>query len=607
MTLSSRLVRKLLLLFTAIVVLALHSSGQTPSFSHVWKYWGGDWQPIDTALLVEQAFAQEPLLEDWWGVLPIGNQGSWRQQLIPQAIPIPETHFGNRAFRDHFRNPKQWKFYHVRSPLTEADYRQGYARGQLFQIFHTQNVHERLNFYFEFNRLNSLGPYQNQQVEQSDVLLTMHYNSINGRYAFRGGFNTAFIQAESNGGLFFDSVFTENSITDRSLILVNSQNGLHYLRNRTGDFHQSFRIINRENDSTYNGWLQKLQLNHSFSYLRQSMVYTDIPGFTTPDPILQSFQTNDSTAFERVENSLGFSMEGAFQVGASLWLSSSSNEGVNYRTVQNHTGLRAHFETNVLDKFPIRAQWNYIISGPRQGGLDLYAETGFQNGTFEFLPYAQLTRAFPGFQEYRYTSNYRAWNNTYEIMTRTEFGLKLKQKWLGELKLSAFQWSSPVYFDSLAFPVQANSSSGYVSLSWHSAHKWWIFRLDNRMILQITDDLDPFLQVPDFYFRETLYSQFYLFGKAVQLQPGITATWFSAFNMPAYDAYANVFHLQRSQTIGGYPLLDAFLNVRLGKATFIFELEHFNNFLSGYDYWAAPGYPLPDMQFRMGLVWRFFN
>lgn len=589
------------------MVASLKLSAQDSEFPFLWKQWGLNWQALDTTLNVQQLFAQEPLRSDWFGILPLGNQGSWRQELIFYRQPEITSHFGNRAFDLHFRDFDQWTYYNVKTPLTEADYRQGYARGQLFRIFHTQNVNERLNFFFDFSRLNSLGPYQNQQVEQSDVLLTMHYTTKNGLYSFNGGFNTAFIKAEANGGLFYDSVFSDNTILDRELIQVNSLNGQHYLRNRSALFDQSYRLINNEKDSTCTGWLQRLQINHRFTYKRQSLVYTDIPGDNTPDPILQSFVTNDSTAFERVENSLGVSAEGAINFRADIWLASSSNEGVNYRTVQNHTGLRASFSTLISNSFPITANLNYIIQGARQGGLDIYAETGFTNGSIEFLPYTHLTSAFPGFQEYRYTSNYKAWNQSYDIMTRTEFGLKVRQKFIGQLQLRAFQWTAPVYYDSLAFPVQSTGSSGYVSLEWKSQYKWWIFHLDNRVIWQISEENDPFVQVPDLYFRETLYSQFSLFNNAIRLQPGLSFTFLSKYQMPAYDPYANVFHRQTDGNYGGFPLIDAFVNVKIGRARFFFELEHFNYFLGSTNYWAAPGYPLPDMQFRVGINWRFFN
>ena len=173
-------------------------------------------------------------------------------------------------------------------------------------------------------------------MEQSDVLLTLYYRTKDGQYAFHGGVNTGTIKMEANGGLLYDSVFTENSITDRSIVPVISLTGEQQLRNRSMVFDQSFRIINRSQDSTYSGWLEKLQVDHRFSYLRQSYVYRDFPGTDTPPPNLQNNITEDSTHFERVENSLGVSLEGALDLGASLWLSSSSNEGVNYRSVQNN-------------------------------------------------------------------------------------------------------------------------------------------------------------------------------------------------------------------------------------------------------------------------------
>lgn len=585
--------------------LFLHS--QSEDFPFRYKVWGGSWMPLDTNLNVDELFAQEPLLDDAYGFLPLGNQGSWRQNLIFHSELIPETHFGNRAFDQHFRHPDRWKYFDVRAALTEADYRQGYERGQKFRLFHTQNVHERLNFFFEFNRLNSLGAYQRQQVEQSDVLLTLYYTTKDGQYAFHGGVNTGTIKMEANGGLLYDSVFTENSITDRSIVPVVSLTGEQQLRNRSMVFDQSFRIINRSQDSTYSGWLEKLQVDHRFSYLRQSYVYRDFPGTDTPPPNLQNNITEDSTHFERVENSLGVSLEGALDLGASLWLSSSSNEGVNYRSVQNNLGIRAHMTTVVADRFPLRLRLNYVLGGDRQGGLDLFAETGFSGKKFRFLPYLRITRALPGFQWYRYTSNYKAWNRTYEMMTRSELGLRMELEKAGELKVRLFRWDRPVYFDTIISPKQAEEASNYLSVSWNSTYRWGILNWNNRICWQETAQDDLFLRLPSVYTRQSLHLQFYLFDRVLEMQPGLAFTWFSNYRMRAYDPYANVFYNQQTQQLGDFPLLDLFLNMRLGRAEFYLEFEHLNSFFSPTDYWAAPGYPLPDYFFRAGINWRFFN
>ncbi len=580
-------------------------------FSHGVRTRNSPYRHIDTSLQAETVYHQDPFGQANWGYLNLGNQGSWRQNLFLPNPLNPAYHLGMPGFEQHFRSAGKWPYYYVHNALTEADYRQGIERGQLFRVFHTQNVHERLNFLVDFHRLNSLGLYARQQVEQSDFLANFHYLSKKGKYQIHSGFNTAIIRAQANGGLVYDSVFTQNTITDRSIVPVRfaQSSAQQILRNRSFELDHIWHFINRSGDSASAGkWLQKLSIQHQFSYLRQSYVFNDIPGDQQPSPLLQSFETSDSVHFEKVRNRMAASVEGKLNFNAGIWLESAKHEGINFINVENSLGLDAQLNSTIGKNIPLFAKGEYVWNGSRQGGLWLFAEAGFNNKQFGFLPYLEIKRAFPGFMAYRHTSNYSSWNQSFELSTTSELGVRLRQAFLGEVTFSLMNWNKPVYYNENALPTQANGSLTYLGIEWHARYQIGRFVfLENRLKVQRIEGLQSVVNLPNLVNRALLYTEFKLFKKAVKLQPGFGLMYFSETALSGYSPTLNQFYFQNAQEMGGVPLADAFLNIQLGHARFYFKLEHWNAGLSGYQYLAAPGYPLPDMVFRAGLNWRFFN
>ena len=91
------------------------------------------------------------------------------------------------------------------------------------------------------------------------------------------------------------------------------------------------------------------------------------------------------------------------------------------------------------------------------------------------------------------------------------------------------------------------------------------------------------------------------------LQTGITFKYFTSYHMNGYNPILGEFYVQNKEELGGYPLLDFFINARIKQTRIYLKAEHFNSSFSGYDYYAAPNYPYRDFVIRFGLVWNFFS
>ena len=73
--------------------------------------------------------------------------------------------------------------------------------------------------------------------------------------------------------------------------------------------------------------------------------------------------------------------------------------------------------------------------------------------------------------------------------------------------------------------------------------------------------------------------------------------------MPA----TTIMYLQDDISIGNFPYFNFFVDLKIDDFVFFVRLENITQGMFGYNYYAAPLYPLPDFAFRFGATWRFFN
>jgi hypothetical protein len=112
--------------------------------------------------------------------------------------------------------------------------------------------------------------------------------------------------------------------------------------------------------------------------------------------------------------------------------------------------------------------------------------------------------------------------------------------------------------------------------------------------------------VPEIVTRNTLYYSNHFFKKALYLQTGVTFSYFTKYNMNAYDPLLAEFYVQNETELGDFPRLDFFINAKIKQTRIFLKAEHFNSSLTGYNFYSAPNYPYRDFVVRFGIVWNFF-
>jgi len=91
------------------------------------------------------------------------------------------------------------------------------------------------------------------------------------------------------------------------------------------------------------------------------------------------------------------------------------------------------------------------------------------------------------------------------------------------------------------------------------------------------------------------------------LQTGVTLKYFTSYSADAYNPVLGEFYSQGQEELGGFPILDIFINARVQQTRIFFKAEHFNSSFSDNNFYSAPNYPYRDFVIRFGLVWNFFS
>ncbi|MCB0376114.1 MAG: hypothetical protein KDD04_09370, partial [Sinomicrobium sp.] len=160
--------------------------------------------------------------------------------------------------------------------------------------------------------------------------------------------------------------------------------------------------------------------------------------------------------------------------------------------------------------------------------------------------------------------------------------------------------------DAQVQPFQYTNTINYLKLRLEKEFTLGKFALNNTLMYQQVSQDDAIINVPQFVSRNTLYFSDHLFKKALYVQVGLNVKYFTAYNANAYSPLLGEFYVQDQREIGNFPLMDFFINAKVRQTRIYLKAEHFNSAFTGYNFYAAPGYPYRDFIVRFGLVWNFF-
>lgn len=559
----------------------------------------------------------------------LGNLGSPYISNIFDDRPINKWNsivFFN--YLDDFWNvPENTKYYQVNHPYTWLYYATApKARNcQIVDFTHTQNVNSRLNWAFNIKLDGSKGRLSSQQTRLVSFSPNISYRGKHFSLYTYYKFNK--FQIQENGGIIDSMDITNRRFNTKMEKSDNLWGYRHWgLVSEYSIGSTDFKIIN---DTTRQEiYTPRIAFNYVFDYEKEFRAYTDKDMDSTvySQFLKRTPTTFDSIYFHRFTNKfqlkicegqlrgLSPGLRGAIGVEHEKYHSLGNYIENTSSVIKENTFFEAGVFKNKSRNLFLGADYKQYVYGSRLGDMEFNAKLGFKifkqhtdtvngylNATFDFY---NLSPTY--FEQYYFGNNYK-WNNRFEnsqtMRLGGEFGIpRLHFK----VSASSHLIRNYIYFNEEAVPAQLDKDS-VLSVNTISVTKdffVWHVGFANRFTWQQTNR-NEILNLPQFSLYHSTYFEFYLVPKVLLTQIGGEVRITSAYKSYGYSPATSVFYPSGRYNVGKYPVFNAFCNIKIRGVLMFFKWEHLNDGVYQDFYAPADCYPITDLHFMFGILWRF--
>lgn len=575
---------------------------------------------IDTSLTIQDEYKYNYLKKDNFGSFSFSNEGFLYNQLDfsrRRIYSLPQ--FGFNAKHSAYLTNNDIYYYSVPTPLTDIYFKTVMRQGQSLDALISVNTKRNLNFTVAYKSIRSIGDYFNNLTSSGHFRFITNYNSINKKYFLKINFVGQDIFNQENGGVLDISQLdgTNVSFKQRERVDVYFSDASSKLKGHRYFLDHSYQF------TTGNS----LVLKHQAYY--ENKFYEYIQG-TTSARLGNSLYSsvNNKTRFDVFYNKVGISFKTKNLGEINFFIDNYSynhfykvpegiayDENIRYNLHNRINNIGGQYEF-------YRNKWNFnillqnAISNQPSSNYEAYAKYKFSDDNFVKISAQQISKIPDNvfvFNQSDY-ANYN-WNTAFKNEKISILKAETKNKWF-EASVQLTNLNDHLYFfntveriDSLVVkPFQYDKSIQYFSAEIAKEIKYKNWALDNRIKLQEVQQDDKILNLPYLVLRNTLYYTKPVFKKAMLLQTGITVNYFSNYYADDYVPVLGEFFVQDQTKVGGFPVLDFFVNARVQQCRIYLKAEHFNAlFTNKVDYYNTPNSPFRDFHVRFGLEWNFFK
>ena len=585
---------------------------------------------IDTSLTINKYHKINFLRKDNFGLMPFSNTGVAYNSLVfePSNSISPKIGASNKYFA--YDSPDDVVYYDLPTPFTELMYRSVFEQGQLLDAIYSVNTSRQFNFSISRKGLRSLGNYQNFISSSSNFKFTTSYKSRNKRFRFRTHYNKQNLFSEQNGGIRDSDVPNfENGIDqflDRGVFDLNFENASNDFISKRFYIDQFYVL--KESDSIKN---YSIELSNSIYFEEKNYRFNQ----SSSDDFFGDYFISQEIRDELFLNTMNFQSKllvssknlGNINLGLIYIDDQYSLENyqideyidnsvkIDAKTVYLNTGLEKSFSNIDLNLKLI----NYI-HGDNKSNL-FQSKINFHLKEENYLAFQySFTSTPPNYNQILHRSNYEAynWTNQFKNPITNSLAFSLRLSKIFDLDLEYISVKNHIQFHKLPFddldstidysivPLQyAADDLNLLKINLARKIKLGKFSFDTRILIQRLLE-NEIINLPELVTRNTLFYSTDMFNKALFLQTGFGFSYFSKYFMNGYDPLLSELYIQNDKMIGGFPLIDFFVNAKIQQTRLYFKFEHLNSSFTGYKYYSAPNYPYRDFTFRFGLVWNFF-
>jgi len=569
---------------------------------------------VDTSLTIRKYYNFNDLLKDDFLYLPFQNYG---QPITPLSLEkTPESIYpgfvAETKLTDYWTH-QQVPFFKTPTPYSDLTYITGITQGQMLNSVFATNINPQLNIAVGYRGLSSQGLYKRSISSSGRFFSSLNYTSKSEKYRLKFYYFTYEKANEENGGIKYPEQFENggSDFADRGRIEVNLPDAENQLKNHRLYAGQEYDLL-KKNISIFN---ETTYQYHYYQYTQD--IPSDIlgPAFTTGS-------IKDSTNLKTFDN----------------------YGGVIYKNklLKLKTGIRYTHQQYSLDSIKI-INGQVIPNNLTYDDLTLSGKVNFNFHKFELtskldigftenitgyylqadakypLPNDFLLKATfksiskkPDFKYILYQSAYERFNwyhPEFDNEWTQVLAANLEHPKWGKIKFSQQIITNYTYFGQDSIPHQSSSGIKYTGLQYQKDLYYKKWGLATDLKLQKVIDGSDLLSLPTYVIRSSLFYTNYYYNRNLKVQTGFTIKYFEAYYAPAYNPVLSEFLIQNEEKIGGYPILDYFVNFKIKRFRFFLKLEHLNALWEYQNptYYVAPLEPYRDFSARMGLRWIFFN
>ncbi len=590
---------------------------------------------LDTTLTIQKEYTYNYLRRDDFELMPFANVGQPYNSLgVDLTRPNLYPKSGARARHFNYLEKEDITYYNVPTPMTDLFFKTTLEQGQLLDAMITFNTSPRFNFSIAYKGFRSLGKYQFNQVESGNFRTTANYQSKNNQYTLRAHIAGQDILGEENGGLIVKELQFESEdpeFRDRSRIDVFFTDARNKVLGKRYFLDHRY-VLTRKKDSVSDS---SLGIGHEFTYeTKYYQFQQDDQNKYFGEDLFSPI--DDKAYLKTFFNSVSLDYSNRFLgtvKGYVNWFQYDyyfdslliTEEGTIPNQLKgNEIAVGGSYKKRI-GPFSLDGNLAYGITGELTNYIfDASAKLKLnEENEVSFSAHASSRK--PNFNFLLYQSDYANYNwynaETFEDenVQRLQFDLN-SQVW-GDLTAQYTVTDNYTYFSSNAnaaqvaegeanafvTPKQEGNSVNLLKVKYRKEFRLGKWALNNTVMYQNVTQDSQVLNLPQLVTRNTIYFSSDVFKKAMFLQTGVTFKYFTAYNMDAYNPLLGEFYVQNQEELGGFPLLDFFINARVRQTRIYLKAEHFNSSFTGNTFYAAPGYPYRDFVIRFGLVWNFFS
>lgn len=593
---------------------------------------------LDTTLSIQKEYRYNYLRKDDFELMPFANVGQPYNKLgvdFNRSRLYPKLGASTKHY--NYLEVEDIAYYKVPTPVTDLFFKTTFEQGQLLDAMLTFNTSERLNFSIAYKGFRSLGKYQFNQAESGNFRTTSNYSSKNGRYRLRAHIAAQDIVTEENGGLLEKELQFESEdpeFTDRSRIDVVFTNAESKVLGKRYYLDHQYLLAGKATD-TSSTRTTTLDMGHEFTYETkyyqfQQAAQNDYFGEVFLSPV--DDKASLKTLYNRVH--LGFSnpILGRLTAFGSIYSYSyffNSLLVTDGQQLDNRLSGEELMLGGAYEKRLGSLDFGGTIAYTLAGDLTDFTLDGFAglrlNENHRLIASIHSSSGMPDFNTLLYQSEYENynWQNsaTFESLKVNSLQFLVESAVWGELGIRYSSLDNYTYFASEATeeqigeglenafvkPFQEPDAVNHLKIKYSKEFRVGKWALNNTLMYQNVSQSAQVLNVPELVTRNTLYFSSEVFRKAMFLQTGITFKYFTSYAMDAYNPLLAEFYVQNREELGGFPMLDFFINAKVRQTRIYLKAEHFNSSFTGNTFYAAPNYPYRDFVIRFGLVWNFFS